>query len=268
MKNLKNHTLFYDKDCPMCSVYSSAFIRCGMLEKNGRENFSNMSEDNVLIIDYERAKNEIALISHNNNEVAYGLDSLLLIIGHSLPLLEKVGRLKPIYWFFKKMYSLVSYNRKVIVPSGKIVTEKSCVPTFNLKYRIFYLLFTVLLSSFIFNDFLQQFISGDLIFEKTVLMVVALLFWQSLSVRKLAKEKFFDYLGNLVTVILIASLFTISVLFFKITILLAYFFSTFLLFFIFFEHLRRSKLLKAGFLPSIFLILFGVISSLLYYFFN
>ena len=82
MKTLQNHTLIYDKDCPMCTLYSGAFIKCGMLENDGRENFSEMSAKNELIIDYERAKNEIALINQNSGEVRYGLDSLLVIIGH------------------------------------------------------------------------------------------------------------------------------------------------------------------------------------------
>ena len=50
MKTLENHTLLYDKDCPMCEVYSSTFIKCGMLEKDGRENFSQMSAKNEMII--------------------------------------------------------------------------------------------------------------------------------------------------------------------------------------------------------------------------
>ena len=123
MKTLENHTLLYDKDCPMCEVYSSTFIKCGMLEKDGRENFSQMSEKNEILIDYNRAKNEIALINQNSREVSYGLDSLLVIIGNSFPTLEKIGRIKPIYWFFKKFYSFISYNRKVIVPSSELVTE-------------------------------------------------------------------------------------------------------------------------------------------------
>lgn len=266
MKNLTNQSLLYDKDCPMCNVYSSAFIKSGMLGKDGRENFSEMSEKNKLIIDYERAKNEIALVNHNNNTVAYGLDSLLLIIGNSFPLMEKIGRLTPVYWFFKKLYSFVSYNRKVIVPSSKIITEKSCVPTFNLKYRVCYLVFATLVSSLLIGKFLSQNFSANLITEKVFLFIAALICWQTVFTASLTKEKYFEYIGNLATVILIAALFIIPVLFLNFSIGTIYYFGTFLIFFIFFEHLRRSKLLKTGCLPNISLLLFFIFSFLLYYF--
>ena len=52
MKTLKNHILIYDKDCPMCAVYSSAFIGSGMLDKNGREAFCEISLEDKNLLDY------------------------------------------------------------------------------------------------------------------------------------------------------------------------------------------------------------------------
>ncbi len=37
MKTLRNHTLIYDKECPMCNLYSKGFIQSGMLDENGRK---------------------------------------------------------------------------------------------------------------------------------------------------------------------------------------------------------------------------------------
>jgi predicted DCC family thiol-disulfide oxidoreductase YuxK len=37
MKTLENHTLFYDKDCPMCNIYTARFIKTKMLDANGRK---------------------------------------------------------------------------------------------------------------------------------------------------------------------------------------------------------------------------------------
>lgn len=259
MKNLANHSLLYDKDCPMCNAYSSAFIKCGMLGKEGRENFSEMSENNKMIIDYDRAKNEIALINHQNNEVAYGLDSLLLIIGNSFPFLEKVGRLQPVYWFFTKLYSLISYNRKVIVPSSKIIDEKSCVPSFNLKYRVLYLIFATLLSSFIFGTFLSQTFSGNLLTEKVFLLMMALIFWQTLFTKGFSKKKYFEYIGNFMTVILISALITIPVLYLNFTIESTYYFAALILLFIIFENFRRSRILRFGYKSTISLVLFQLL---------
>ncbi|REC79336.1 hypothetical protein DRF60_05780 [Chryseobacterium elymi] len=83
MKTLKNHTLIYDNECPMCNIYSKGFTKFGMLDENGREAFTEISAAHRSIIDFNRAKNEIALIDHHKNKAVYGLGSLLLIIGNS-----------------------------------------------------------------------------------------------------------------------------------------------------------------------------------------
>jgi len=136
MKTLQNHTLIYDNECPMCNIYSKGFITCGMLDENGREAFTELTLKNKNLIDFKHAKNEIALVDHNKNEVIYGLDSLLLIIGNSFPFFGKIARIQPLYWFFKKLYSFVSYNRKQIIPSKKDDTEQSCIPDLNFFIQI------------------------------------------------------------------------------------------------------------------------------------
>lgn len=150
MKTLKNYTLIYDDQCPMCNIYSKGFIKAGMLDENGREAFTDLSSKNKNLIDFKRSRNEIALINQNTNEVFYGLDSLLLIIGNSFPILEKIAKIQPLNWFFKKLYSFVSYNRKQIIPSKKDDLEQACIPDFKLKYRLIYIAFAVMFSAYVF----------------------------------------------------------------------------------------------------------------------
>lgn len=123
MKILNNHTLIYDNECPMCNLYSKGFIKSGMLNENGREAFTELSLGNEKLIDFNRAKNEIALVDHEQNKVIYGLDSLLLIIGNSFPRLEKI-RIKPLYWFFKKLYSLFLTIENRLFLLQKIIQKK------------------------------------------------------------------------------------------------------------------------------------------------
>jgi len=243
MKTLQNHTLLYDKDCPMCNLYSKAFINCGMLDKEGRENFSEMSAQNELIIDYNRAKNEIALINHDKNEVAYGLDSLLVIIGNSFPTLEKIGRLKPVYWFFKKLYSLVTYNRKIIVPSGKLITEKSCVPSFNLKYRLFYIFVALLFSSVIFSHYFSRILPIKGNFEFLLVAFLITLSFEIIILGFFSKRKLFDYLGNFATVILSGALFLLPLLLFKLDATFCFYYLMVNLIFMSVELFRRWLLL-------------------------
>ena len=63
MKTLQNHILIYDNDCPMCNIYSKGFIKIGMLDENGREAFSEISQETKNIIDFHRSKNEMKLVA-------------------------------------------------------------------------------------------------------------------------------------------------------------------------------------------------------------
>lgn len=259
MKTLSNHTLIYDNECPMCNLYSKGFTQCGMLDKEGREAFTELSAKNRNLVDFNRAKNEIALVDHNKNEVVYGLDSLLLIIGNSFPLLEKVARIQPLYWFFKKLYSFVSYNRKQIIPSAKDDTGQSCVPDFNLKYRIAYITFVVLFSAYILNLF-----SGKMIpdvrggFTRELAVCVGQILWQTVFLKTYLKHKTWNYLGNMMTVSLIGTFLLVPVLFIGLTpvFYLIYFGIVVLLMLL--EHWRRCKILKLNALPTVSWMMFRI----------
>ena len=71
MKTLTNHTLLYDENCPMCTLYTSGFIKVKMLDKNGRKPFVTISEEEQNYIDLDKAKNEIALVDTKNKKALY-----------------------------------------------------------------------------------------------------------------------------------------------------------------------------------------------------
>lgn len=252
MKTLKKHTLIYDNECPMCSIYSKGFTSCGMLDENGREAFTELSLKNRKLIDFHRAKNEIALINHENSKVVYGLDSLLLIIGNSFPLLEKIARIQPLYWFFRKMYSFVSYNRKQIIPSEKDHTEQACTPDFNLKYRLAYMVFVVMFSAGVLSIFSAKLGLGvNKNFWRELMICFGQIAWQVLFLRVYLKNKIWDYLGNMMTVSLIGTLLLIPALLLNLTSVPAIIYFGTVVFIMFLEHLRRCRILKLNLLPTL-----------------
>lgn len=259
MKTLKNHTLIYDNECPMCNIYSKGFTKSGMLDEDGREAFTEISCKNKSLIDFNRAKNEIALVNYSQNKVTYGLDSLLLIIGNSFPLLEKMARIQPLYWFFKKMYSFVSYNRKQIIPSKKDNTAQSCVPDFNLKYRLGYMAFVAIFSAYILSMF-----SGKLgmnltpNFFREFAVCLGQILWQTLFLKAYLKEKIWDYLGNMMTVSLIGTLLLIPALITSFSPVFYLIYFGIVVFIMFLEHIRRCKILKLNYFPTISWILFRI----------
>jgi predicted DCC family thiol-disulfide oxidoreductase YuxK len=128
MKILKNNILIYDCECPMCTIYSGAFIKTGMLDKNGRMPYHQITEPVKQLIDSNRSRNEIALVNIEKKEVIYGLDSLLHILGNSFPVIKTIFRFAPLYWLMKKVYSFISYNRKVIAPSKVLDVPELALP--------------------------------------------------------------------------------------------------------------------------------------------
>ena len=257
MKTLHHHTLIYDKDCPMCNLYTSGFIKAGMLDKNGREAFSEISENTKSKIDFHRAKNEIALVDQQNNTVIYGLESLLLIIGNSFPFLEKIAKIQPFYWFFQRLYQFVSYNRKQIVPSAKTDAETSCVPDFKLKYRLLYIGFVFVFSSIILGFYNQKlFPNLEHNFQLEFFICTMQIVWQSLFMGIYLKEKIWDYLGNMMTVSLIGTLLLIPILFFTFSPNFYFIYFAIVVFIMFLEHIRRCRILNYGLIPTISWMLF------------
>ncbi|WP_027374228.1 MULTISPECIES: DCC1-like thiol-disulfide oxidoreductase family protein [Chryseobacterium] len=257
MKTLNNHTLIYDNECPMCNLYSKGFTQYGMLAEKGREAFTEISVGNKNLIDFDRAKNEIALIDHDHNKVVYGLDSLLLIIGNSFPTLAKIARVPPLYWFFKRLYSFVSYNRKQIIPSPKEYTEESCIPDFNLKYRIAYIAFVVFFSAYILSIFSVKLGLGlEQNFGRELSVCLGQILWQTLFLKTYLKEKLWDYLGNMMTVSLLGTFLLIPALLTGFSPVFYSMYFGIVVFVMFLEHIRRGKILKLNYLPTISWILF------------
>jgi len=98
MKTLKDHTILYDEVCPMCNLYTGAFVKSGMLDKNGRHSYQQMPMEFCNKVDREKAVNEIALVNKKTGKVYYGVESLFKIIGNSWPLFNPLFRFKPFAW--------------------------------------------------------------------------------------------------------------------------------------------------------------------------
>jgi predicted DCC family thiol-disulfide oxidoreductase YuxK len=148
-----NKAMIYDDNCPLCSCYTRAFVKAGLLKKENRIAFRKI-DTNALSIDWNRARHEIPLVDMETAEVVYGLDALIMVLQQRFTFIAPLLKIKPINWFFRKLYKLVSYNRRIIVAS---VDKKNCgfdcCPDFNYTYRL--LLLLVLLT--ITNTFLFGF---------------------------------------------------------------------------------------------------------------
>lgn len=138
-----NKLLIYDDHCPMCVWYTGLFVKYGLLRPEHRIAFSHAPEHILAKLDFEKAKDEIPLVDEENNNVYYGFDALLDILGQRVPLIEKVGSMTPVNWIMKKIYKLISFNRKVVVAVKCGKGEIDCSPAFNVFYRLLLILISV-----------------------------------------------------------------------------------------------------------------------------
>jgi len=131
--------LIYDDLCPLCTWYTKLFVRFGLLPANGRVAFSNAPSSLLSMIQLDKGKNEIPLVHFPSNKVFYGIDAMLMVLSQKMPIINTIGQFPPIKWLLKKLYKLVSFNRKVIVAQKCGKGQFDCSPEFNVRYRILFL---------------------------------------------------------------------------------------------------------------------------------
>ena len=156
--NLGQKQIIYDDTCPMCQWYTGAFVKYGLLPEQNRVSFTELSPQQLenYQLNSNIARHEIPLIDLEGNQPIYGLDSLVYILQSRWPFVGKAMKFRPLYWFFKKLYTLVSYNRRVMAPTTRKTTGFDCAPDFNVRYRMFFICMAWIVSGFISFHFTER----------------------------------------------------------------------------------------------------------------
>jgi hypothetical protein len=205
---MKTYRLYYDDECPLCVAYTSWFVKFRFLAPEVRLPYSTINNESITALDKERARNEIALVNTQTREVKYGIDSLVEILNQKLPFVKPISNFPPIYFLLVQLYKFISYNRKVIV-GANVCNQGSCSPDFNYPYRFAFILFSVVVSSFILNVYTQHlhsFLPGASITRELLICFgqIAFQFLMGLIFIK-SSEMRLHYLGNMMTISLIGS---------------------------------------------------------------
>lgn len=136
---MKNKILVYDDNCPLCTWYSGLFVKYGFLNPDGRKPFSALDVGLLSKIDFDKSRNEIPLLDTSTNKVVYGIDALLEILDQKIPFVKATGNFAPLKWCLKKIYNLISFNRKVIVAKKCGPGSIDCSPDNNYLYRFIFM---------------------------------------------------------------------------------------------------------------------------------
>jgi predicted DCC family thiol-disulfide oxidoreductase YuxK len=257
MKTLKNHVVLFDAECPMCSMYTNAFVKTGMLDNTGREAYQTIPQNACPVYDRQRAVNEIALLDMKSGEVTYGIKSLFKILGNAWPLFTPLFAFKPFVWIMSKVYAFISYNRRVIIPPTKEEAAFAYQPTFKLHYRVAFLLFTWFCTGFILTRYAHLLVGmvplGNAYRE--YIICGGQIIFQALVISTYAKEKIWTYLGNMMTISFAGSLLLLIPLAISHWFTLVPFVYTLCFMgvagLMFLEHIRRTKLLGLGWAMTI-----------------
>jgi hypothetical protein len=139
--------LLYDDYCPLCSWYSGLFVKFGLLNAENRIPFSKAGIEILTSINIERGRDEIPFFDKETGATLYGIDTLLEILGQKAPFIKSIGNFRPVKWFLRRLYGLISYNRKVIVAKKCGSGRFDCSPAFNVPYRMIFMVISLLFNS-------------------------------------------------------------------------------------------------------------------------
>ena len=264
MKTLDKHLILFDGECPLCRVYTKAFVKTGMLASEGRAAYQDNLENICPLIDRQRAVNEIALVNLETGDVTYGIKSLFKVIGNACPAFVPLFACKPFTWLMAKLYAFISYNRRVIIPAGKGGDGYSLQPSFKLNYRLAYLVFTWFCTGCILTGYARLLAPAIPLGSpyREYLICGGQIIFQGLTITTFARKKLWDYLGNMMTISFAGGLLLLLMMslshFVKLSAIAysVYFLAVAGLMFL--EHIRRTKLLNLGYTLTITWVLYRV----------
>ena len=248
MSTMKNKILVYDDNCPLCSWYTGLFIKYGFLEHGGRKAFSKLDAATLTKIDFDRSRNEIPLLDTKTMKVEYGIDALITILDQKIPLVRRLGNLAPIKWSLRKLYKLVSFNRKVIVARKCGPGNIDCSPDTNFTYRFFFMAISLLFNTAMIIPLHNGLFSKLSYYRINIFEMQAAHFVFVASNCALAftfkKQKGYEYLGQVNMLALSAILLLIPLLLLNLLTTIEWINTIYLLIaglFIFKEYFRRMK---------------------------
>jgi len=245
---MKNKILVYDDNCPLCTWYSGLFVKYGFLNAEGRKPFSTLDVNLLSKIDFDKSRNEIPLLDISTNEVVYGIDALLELLDQKIPFIKATGNLAPLKWLLKRIYKLISYNRKVIVAKKCGPSSIDCSPDNNYLYRFIFMAVCLAFNTAMLYPFQNDLFSKLSYYHLDLYELQAAHFAFVIINCTLAfsfsKSKGYEYLGQvnmlaLMVILLLTLLFILNYIFFAEWFSTAWFIITAT--FIFKEYLRRME---------------------------
>ncbi len=139
--------IIYDSECPLCAAYTKAFVKLKLLRPAERIAFSELGDQEFIPrMDRSRQGNEIPLVDLDGGKTLYGLDALVFLLSRRWKWIGTAMRFRPLSLFFRQLYAMISYNRRVILAKKFKTIACSCAPDYHVGYRLLFIVFAALIS--------------------------------------------------------------------------------------------------------------------------
>jgi len=211
MKTSQQFAIVYDDQCPLCAAYTHLFVKWKWIQPADRISFSEFEKKSWTgNIDLNRSRNEIPIVELQSGNIFYGVEGLIKILAQRFPVIEGITRLLFIRWFITRLYKLISFNRRIIIPAKACRSKFDCAPVFNLKYRLLFMILSALIATtitFLFGVSIHELLSDSIRQSGIYFLLIAGSGWVlQFLFSFLLQEKQFDYLSHLSVVMLIGVL--------------------------------------------------------------
>lgn len=197
---MENISLLYDEDCPLCRWYTRLFVKYGILDTDGRISYNKYVVLYPTKVNADLAQTKIACINHQTNQVYYGIDGLLLVLGNQFKIIRILGNFKPINLFLKLLYLFISYNRRIFAPVAKRTVECTCEPPKSILWRSIFIVLlsfvTYLIVGWYFEHFLTHYMLPNT--PNDLILLIAQMGFQWGAFVLFRQKNSYDYLGHLV----------------------------------------------------------------------
>ncbi len=175
---LTHKLLIYDDACPLCEWYSQLFLKYKFLPAESRMAYSQMPIHLQSIVDVQRSCNEIPLVDTQSNEVLYGVDAIVEVLNNKLPFIKPIASIGFVNVLLKKLYKLISFNRKGIVAKVPAKGIISCTPSYSFLHKKLFISLCFLLAAVFYYSVYASHVGGwgSTLFTCSGLLVLASIF--------------------------------------------------------------------------------------------
>lgn len=211
MKSLTNKLIIYDSNCKVCSSLRDVVLRFTSIPEEKVKAYKDLDEQLTTHVDPDRFKNVMALIDTTGGKTIYGAEGVAYIFSSQYKIVDFLFRFKFIFNLFNFFYKTQAYNRYIIA-TPKSNFKCDCFPDRVVKYRISYIVMTLLISvllTVLFGIFLKAFfvnLSDADAAMQMLLMAGTGWVLQILLAMVMLRDKALDYIGHLGSIMVVGLL--------------------------------------------------------------